>query len=61
MARRDAHELAKQWQDRSRKVAEVAMDYEVLDDEDAAQQIRLTIQAATLKHCARELLDFLGD
>lgn len=57
----DLREVAKEWQERSKKVSEVARDYDVMDDEDAAQQLRLTVQAATLKLCARELTDFLGN
>lgn len=59
--KRDPHELANEWQTRSTKVAEIARNYDVMDDEDAAQEVRLTIQAATLKQCARELLDFIDD
>lgn len=61
MARKDAHELAREWQSRSLRVAEIARGYDVMDDDDAAQEARLTIQAATLKQCARELIDFLDE
>ena len=57
--KRNPSELAGEWQTRAKKTAKVANQYDVMDDEDAAQQLRLTVQAASLRQCARELLEFI--